>query len=146
METGIRRLHDRRNAWKTLRRFISTFQHSRSKYALQKTRSNYALKTWRSSHVFDKFSQVIRYVLFFFFCFIIKKNRYIYFPINLFFFLRLGAKDFTDPPTKPTPTSGASKSLFFPDEAIFPGHPRFKTLTRNIRERRGEKVAINLPS
>ncbi|XP_063979497.1 glutamate--cysteine ligase catalytic subunit [Diachasmimorpha longicaudata] len=60
-------------------------------------------------------------------------------------FPRLGCPDFTDPPTKATPDSGASKSLFLPDEAIFPGHPRFKTLTRNIRQRRGEKVAINLP-
>jgi len=41
---------------------------------------------------------------------------------------------------------GASRSLFFPDEAIYPGHPRFKTLTRNIMERRQEKVAINIPS
>ncbi|XP_034183693.2 glutamate--cysteine ligase isoform X2 [Osmia lignaria lignaria] len=60
-------------------------------------------------------------------------------------FPRTGAPDFTDPPTKPAPDSGASKSLFFPDEVIYPGHPRFKTLTRNIRKRRGEKVAINIP-
>ena len=66
--------------------------------------------------------------------------------LSLTSFPRLGCPDFTEPPAKPTPTSGASRSLFFPDEAIFPGHPRFKTLTRNIRERRGEKVAINLPS
>lgn len=59
---------------------------------------------------------------------------------------RIGAPDFTDPPTTPTPETGASRSLFFPDEAIYPGHPRFKTLTRNIRERRQEKVAINIPS
>lgn len=59
---------------------------------------------------------------------------------------RLGCPDFTDPPTKPTPDEGATRSLFFPDEAIYPGHPRFKTLSQNIRERRGEKVAINLPS
>lgn len=59
---------------------------------------------------------------------------------------RVGAPDFTDPPSRPTPDAGASRSLFFPDEAIFPGHPRFKTLTRNIRERRREKVAINIPS
>ncbi|XP_043496874.1 glutamate--cysteine ligase catalytic subunit [Polistes fuscatus] len=60
-------------------------------------------------------------------------------------FPRLGASDFTDPPAVPTPNAGASRSLFFPDEAIFPGHPRFKTLTKNIRERRGEKVSINIP-
>ncbi|CAB0033817.1 unnamed protein product [Trichogramma brassicae] len=60
-------------------------------------------------------------------------------------FPRLGAPDFTDPPAVPTPQDGASKSLFFPDQAIFLGHPRFQTLTRNIRSRRGEKVAINLP-
>jgi len=35
--------------------------------------------------------------------------------------------------------------LFYPDEAINNSHPRFKTLTRNIRQRRGEKVAINVP-
>lgn len=60
-------------------------------------------------------------------------------------FPRLGCQDFTFPQTKPTPDEGATRSLFFPDEVIFPGHPRFKTLSRNIRERRGEKVAINLP-
>ncbi|KAJ3352108.1 hypothetical protein GGF32_003910 [Allomyces javanicus] len=38
----------------------------------------------------------------------------------------------------------ASTSLFIPDAAINP-HPRFRTLTQNIRERRGAKVAINLP-
>ncbi|XP_024943932.1 glutamate--cysteine ligase catalytic subunit isoform X2 [Cephus cinctus] len=57
----------------------------------------------------------------------------------------LGVLDFTDPPTKPTPNSGATRSLFFPDEAIYQGHPRFKSLTRNIRQRRGEKVAVNIP-
>nr|CAD7595628.1 unnamed protein product [Timema genevievae] len=65
--------------------------------------------------------------------------------MSLTSFPRLGAPGFTDPPAVPTPNSGASRSLFFPDEAIFPGHPRFKTLTRNIRERRGSKVAINIP-
>lgn len=56
-------------------------------------------------------------------------------------FPRLGALNFTYPPAKPTPEdeSCAARSLFFPDEAIYPGHPRFKTLTRNIRQRRGEK-------
>lgn len=62
-------------------------------------------------------------------------------------FPRLGALNFTYPPAKPTPEDEtcAARSLFFPDEAIYPGHPRFKTLTRNIRQRRGEKVSINLP-
>ncbi|XP_025829413.1 glutamate--cysteine ligase [Agrilus planipennis] len=60
-------------------------------------------------------------------------------------FPRLGCPDFTDPPTQPTPNEGVTRSLFFPDEAIYNGHPRFKTLSRNIRMRRGEKVSINLP-
>jgi len=70
-------------------------------------------------------------------------NRFINFVILR---CRVGAPDFTDPPSQPTPDTGASRSLFFPDDAIYPGHPRFKTLTRNIRERRKEKVAINIPS
>lgn len=60
-------------------------------------------------------------------------------------FPRLGSPYFTHPLAEPTPGSGASHSLFFPDDAIYPGHPRFKTLTSNIRQRRGEKVVINLP-
>uniref|UniRef100_A0A8C5MCA6 Glutamate--cysteine ligase n=1 Tax=Leptobrachium leishanense TaxID=445787 RepID=A0A8C5MCA6_9ANUR len=60
-------------------------------------------------------------------------------------FPRLGCPGFTLPEFPPTPVEqGASKSLFFPDEAINK-HPRFSTLTRNIRHRRGEKVAINVP-
>ncbi|XP_050309513.1 glutamate--cysteine ligase catalytic subunit [Anthonomus grandis grandis] len=60
-------------------------------------------------------------------------------------FPRLGCPNFTDPPTKPSPEGDGSKSLFFPDEAVFSGHPRFMNLVRNIRKRRGEQVAINLP-
>ncbi|XP_020954214.1 glutamate--cysteine ligase catalytic subunit isoform X2 [Sus scrofa] len=60
-------------------------------------------------------------------------------------FPRLGCPGFTLPEYKPNPVEeGASKSLFFPDEAINK-HPRFSTLTRNIRHRRGEKVVINVP-
>uniref|UniRef100_A0A8C5SQD4 Glutamate--cysteine ligase n=1 Tax=Laticauda laticaudata TaxID=8630 RepID=A0A8C5SQD4_LATLA len=60
-------------------------------------------------------------------------------------FPRLGCPGFTIPEYHPTPIEmGASKSLFFPDEAINK-HPRFSTLTRNIRHRRGEKVIINVP-
>ncbi|XP_057198518.1 glutamate--cysteine ligase catalytic subunit isoform X2 [Triplophysa rosa] len=59
-------------------------------------------------------------------------------------FPRLGCPGFTKPEYKPTPVEkGVSKSLFFPDEAIN-SHPRFSTLTRNIRHRRGEKVVINV--
>lgn len=60
-------------------------------------------------------------------------------------FPRLGCPGFTLPEYKPNAEEGgASKSLFFPDEAINK-HPRFATLTRNIRHRRGEKVVINVP-
>ncbi|XP_046885598.1 glutamate--cysteine ligase catalytic subunit isoform X3 [Hypomesus transpacificus] len=60
-------------------------------------------------------------------------------------FPRLGCLGFTQPEYRPTPVEkGVSKSLFFPDEAIN-RHPRFSTLTRNIRHRRGEKVVINVP-
>uniref|UniRef100_A0A1B0AX38 Glutamate--cysteine ligase n=1 Tax=Glossina palpalis gambiensis TaxID=67801 RepID=A0A1B0AX38_9MUSC len=61
-------------------------------------------------------------------------------------FPRLGCKQFTHPICNPSPDDvfSAARSLYFPDEAIYPGHPRFKTLTRNIRMRRGEKVAIKL--
>lgn len=62
-------------------------------------------------------------------------------------FPALGTVDFTSPPTKPHPENvdGAGRSIFFPDEGIYAGHPRFKNLVRNIRGRRGEKVAINVP-
>ncbi|KAH3663413.1 hypothetical protein WICMUC_005939 [Wickerhamomyces mucosus] len=54
----------------------------------------------------------------------------------------LGVRDFTSPSSKPN--GKASQSLFLPDETIN-RHVRFPTLTANIRERRGEKVAINVP-
>ncbi|KAH8292703.1 hypothetical protein KR018_003228 [Drosophila ironensis] len=61
-------------------------------------------------------------------------------------FPRLGSPNFTFPVVQPRPEDplSSARSLYFPDEAIFPGHPRFKTLTRNIRKRRGEKVSIKL--
>ena len=61
-------------------------------------------------------------------------------------FPRLGCPGFTFPPFEPKPESSVSRSLFFPDEAIFQGHPRFATLTRNIRSRRGSKINIQVPS
>lgn len=60
-------------------------------------------------------------------------------------FPRLGCRDFTHPVFEPQPKTSASGSLFFPDEAIYGGHPRFKTLVRNIRARRKRKVIVNLP-
>ena len=50
---------------------------------------------------------------------------------------RLG---FTYPEAYPDPETSFTRSLFWPSEGTFHGHPRFKTLTKNIRERRGEKV------
>ncbi|XP_071957719.1 glutamate--cysteine ligase catalytic subunit-like [Antedon mediterranea] len=67
-------------------------------------------------------------------------------PLSLTAFPRLGCPNFTHPSYEPTPTdAGASKSIFIPDEVIFSDHPRYRTLTRNIRKRRGEKVCINVP-
>eukprot|EP00088_Acartia_fossae_P005017 TRINITY_DN12194_c0_g1_i2.p1 TRINITY_DN12194_c0_g1~~TRINITY_DN12194_c0_g1_i2.p1 ORF type:complete len:647 (-),score=161.02 TRINITY_DN12194_c0_g1_i2:122-2062(-) len=67
--------------------------------------------------------------------------------ISLSAFPRLGCPDFTDPATEADPENpdNFSKSLFWPSEATFLGHPRFSRLSANIRERRGEKVAINIP-
>lgn len=65
--------------------------------------------------------------------------------MSLTAFPRLGCPPFTLPEHFPTPNSGAACSLFFPDEATYGGHPRFRTLTANIRERRGENQAINIP-
>ncbi|KAJ1731680.1 glutamate--cysteine ligase, partial [Coemansia biformis] len=54
----------------------------------------------------------------------------------------LGSGDFLSPSHKAN--GRFSQSLFLPDEVINP-HPRFSTLAGNIRERRGSKVAINVP-
>lgn len=65
--------------------------------------------------------------------------------ITLTSFPRLGVTDgpFLDDDSL-IPNGKASQSLFLPDE-IINQHARFPTLTANIRERRGSKVAINLP-
>ncbi|GAA5976095.1 hypothetical protein JCM11641_003280 [Rhodosporidiobolus odoratus] len=64
-------------------------------------------------------------------------------PLTLTSFPRLGAAgQFTDPYYEPG--GQVARSLFLPDEVINP-HVRFPTLTANIRRRRGEKVAINMP-
>ncbi|RWS09698.1 glutamate--cysteine ligase catalytic subunit-like protein [Dinothrombium tinctorium] len=60
-------------------------------------------------------------------------------------FPRLGCPGFCHPPAEPDPIHSATGSLFYPDDAIFGGHPRFKTLAQNIRTRRKRKVIINIP-
>lgn len=65
--------------------------------------------------------------------------------ISLTSFPMLGCPNFTFPNYKPTPGVGVTTSLFFNEESLFPGHPRFASLSRNIRERRKAKVAINVP-
>jgi glutamate--cysteine ligase catalytic subunit len=59
----------------------------------------------------------------------------------------LGTPKFWEPRLKgdlATNDNAASQSLFFPDSCVNP-HPRFPTLTANIRKRRGRKVNIHLP-
>ncbi|CAF0923570.1 unnamed protein product [Brachionus calyciflorus] len=60
-------------------------------------------------------------------------------------FPMLGVPNFTFPSHPTTPGKGIAQSLFFCDQAIYDGHPRFHCLTRNIRERRKRKVVINVP-
>ncbi|KFG63824.1 glutamate-cysteine ligase, catalytic subunit domain-containing protein [Toxoplasma gondii RUB] len=52
--------------------------------------------------------------------------------------------DFAFPAAVPDPFRGCSRSIFVGDEVI-QKHPRFRTLTANIRERRGKKVDITVP-
>lgn len=75
---------------------------------------------------------------------LLKENEYI---MSLTAFPRLGCPKFTFPSYEPRPDDEncVARSLYFVDEAIFPGHARFKTLSRNIRMRRGSKVSIDLP-
>lgn len=60
-------------------------------------------------------------------------------------FPQIGCSNFTYPEFAPTPEKGITRSLFFPDEAIFKAHPRFRTLSGNIHKRRGQKVSIHVP-
>ncbi|KAJ7132792.1 glutamate-cysteine ligase catalytic subunit [Mycena crocata] len=65
-------------------------------------------------------------------------------PLTLTSFPRLGVPGpFTEPYFDPA-NAVSSHSLFLPEEITNP-HVRFPTLTANIRQRRGSKVAINLP-
>ncbi|XP_054720488.1 glutamate--cysteine ligase catalytic subunit-like isoform X2 [Uloborus diversus] len=60
-------------------------------------------------------------------------------------FPRLGCKNFTFPPVEHDPRTSVLRSLFFPDLAVYGGHPRFKTLSRNVAQRRKKKIIINAP-
>ncbi|KAH7937047.1 hypothetical protein HPB49_007564 [Dermacentor silvarum] len=60
-------------------------------------------------------------------------------------FPRLGCAAFTQPPHEPSLNSVTMPSLFVPEQMIYPAHPRFRTLARNIRMRRGKRVVINVP-
>jgi len=65
--------------------------------------------------------------------------------VSISSFPRLGCFGFTSPQTYPDPAKSFTRSLFWPSEATYLGHPRFARLSENIRKRRGEKVAINIP-
>ena len=65
------------------------------------------------------------------------------FGVTLVTFPLMGQGDFTNHP-EPF-SSEVSQSLFVPDICINQTHPRFFTLTRNIRLRRGRKVCIQVP-
>lgn len=71
-----------------------------------------------------------------------KKERFI--TLSLTSFPRLGSDQFINISNPWNHKNWASRSLFLPDEVIN-RHARFPTLTANIRERRGEKVFINIP-
>ncbi|CAN7936991.1 unnamed protein product [Ixodes hexagonus] len=60
-------------------------------------------------------------------------------------FPMMGCKDFTYPAYKPSLASTTMPSLFVPEEMVYPAHSRFKTMARNIRQRRGKRVVINAP-
>jgi len=57
-------------------------------------------------------------------------------------FPMMGTQDFTDPPTEPNGPVAQSDTC---SDAVINGHPRFATLTGNIRKRRGSKVNIKVP-
>lgn len=65
-------------------------------------------------------------------------------PLSLTVFPRMGREKFTNLKHAWDHKNSASRSLFLPDEVIN-RHNRFPTLTVNIRTRRGEKVAMNVP-
>eukprot|EP00756_Hemistasia_phaeocysticola_P038451 Hpha_TRINITY_DN16758_c0_g1::TRINITY_DN16758_c0_g1_i1::g.79067::m.79067/K11204/GCLC; glutamate--cysteine ligase catalytic subunit len=72
-------------------------------------------------------------------------------PLTLGNFPRMGVvtpqgkADFVHPADRSTVKGTFAESLFVPDDCTNQGHPRFSTLTKNIRKRRGKKVCIRIP-
>lgn len=62
--------------------------------------------------------------------------------LSLTAFPMAGCGVYTSPPTLPF---GPVAQSFFTSDAVISPHPRFPTLTRNIRLRRGKKVDIRVP-
>eukprot|EP00736_Rhodelphis_marinus_P011572 Rmarinus@m.24135 len=62
--------------------------------------------------------------------------------VTLTTFPRLGCENFTDPPTAP---GGKFSNSAYMSDAVTNPHPRFGTLTQNIRTRRGSNVDIRYP-
>lgn len=60
-------------------------------------------------------------------------------------FPQLGCPGFTHPQFVPTPGQGIASSIFFPDDAIFQGNPRYATSVINNRERRKSRASANVP-
>ena len=69
----------------------------------------------------------------------LRENEYV---VSITSFPHLGRGSFTSPPHQAC--GPVAKSFFIPDDMINK-HIRFPTLTQNIRERRGRKVAMNIP-
>lgn len=65
--------------------------------------------------------------------------------LSISVFPRSGTFDCCFPPAFVETIDGYSKSLFFPDAAINHGHPRFRTLSQHICDRRGIPPNIQLP-
>ena len=63
------------------------------------------------------------------------------FMLSVTAFPRLGCEDALDNPQGFAVNGAAARSEFIPDEVMNP-HPRFPTLTANIRKRRGDKVCV----
>ena len=53
-------------------------------------------------------------------------------PLGITVFPRLGCPGFTEPQHEPHPQGGASRSLFFPNDVVWRGHPRYMLVTVQV--------------